>query len=116
MNLLQSFILSWLFLIWLIYIRYIHNGVDLSKGVDVAKSNNSKECIVCNFWYFDHEFNFQNSIHNGCHGLTMLNLNLINIAIITVKDVDYCCVMHDISKSDAIRLLKKCLLDDIGYI
>ena len=25
---------------------------DLSKGIDVAKSNNSKEWIICHYWFF----------------------------------------------------------------
>ena len=35
----------------------------------------------------------------------MLCLNLSDIVIITVKDADYPCIIHDISKSDAIHLL-----------
>ena len=46
----------------------------------------------------------------------MLCLNLSDIAIITVKNFDYCCVIHDISKSEAIHLLKKFALDDRGNI
>ena len=26
-----------------------YNRIDLSEGVDVGKSNNSKECIVCHY-------------------------------------------------------------------
>ena len=37
----------------------------------------------------------------SCHDLTMLCLNLSDIAIITVKGDDYCCIINDISKSDA---------------
>ena len=62
---------------------------DLSVGTDVAKSNNSIECIICHYWYFNHGFKFHNSACNGCHDLTMLCLNISNIAIITVKGVDY---------------------------
>ena len=45
----------------------------------------------------------------------MLRLNISDITIITVKLVNYCCIIHDISKSDAIILLENSLLDD-GYI
>ena len=38
-------------------------------------------------------FKFQNSICNGCHDLTMLCLNISNIAIITVKGVGYCIIV-----------------------
>ena len=29
---------------------------------------------------------------NGCHGLTMLSVNISDIAIITEKNVDYCVI------------------------
>ena len=46
----------------------------------------------------------------------MLCLNISDIALITVKGVDYCCIIHDISKSEAIHLLENSTLDDGGYI
>ena len=48
---------------------------------------------------FNHGFKFQNSVCDACHDLTMLCLNIGNIAIITVKCIDYCYIIHDISKS-----------------
>ena len=42
----------------------------------------------------------------------MLRVNLSDIAIITVKGVDYHCIIHDISKYDTIHLLKNSVLDD----
>ena len=58
---------------------------------------------------------FQDSVCNGCHNLTMLSVNISNIAIITAKNVDYCCIIHNISKSEATNLLKNSVLDDRGY-
>ena len=81
----------------------------------IDKSNDSKESIVCHYWYFNHGFKFQNSVCNGCHDLTVLFLNLSDIAIITVKDIDYRCVVHDISKAEAIHLLENSVLDCRGY-
>ena len=92
------------------------NETDLSLEIDVAKSNNSKECIISNFWYFNHRFKFQDPVCYGCHDLTMLFLNLSDIVIVTVKVIDYRCIIHDISKPDAIHLLENFALDDRGYI
>ena len=74
--------------------------IDLSERIDFPKSNNSKECIFCHYWYFDYAFKLQNSVCNGFHDLTMLCRKISNIAIITVKNVDYRCINHDISRSD----------------
>ena len=46
----------------------------------------------------------------------MMYKNISDIAIITVKGVDYHCIIFDISKSDATNLLENSVLDDIGYI
>ena len=46
----------------------------------------------------------------------MLCLNITDIVIITVKNVDYHCIMYNISKSEAINLLENSVLEDRGYI
>ena len=45
----------------------------------------------------------------------LLSVNC-DIAIITVKNVNYCCIIYNISKSEAINLLKISVLEDRGYI
>ena len=62
--------------------------------------------MVCHYWVFNHGFKFQNYVCNGCHDLTMLSINISNIAIITVKNIDYGCIIHNIRKSETINLLK----------
>ena len=47
---------------------------------------------------------------------TCLYLNISDISIITVKDVDYCCIIRNNSKSEAINLVKNSVLEDRGYI
>ena len=29
-----------------------YDRIDISKGIDINKSNASKECDTCNYWYF----------------------------------------------------------------
>ena len=60
-----------------------YDRIDISKGIDLAKSNSSK-CTICHYW-FNHGFNFQDYVCNGCHDLSMLSVNISNITIITVK-------------------------------
>ena len=35
-----------------------YDRTDLSKGIDVAKSNSSKEYMICCCWLFNHSFKF----------------------------------------------------------
>ena len=48
---------------------------------------------------FIHEFKFQDSVCDGCHELLKLSLNISDVAIITVRNVNYRYIIHDISKS-----------------
>ena len=44
---------------------------------------------VSHYWFFNHGFNFQDCECNGCHDLAMLSVYISDMAIITVKNVDY---------------------------
>ena len=44
----------------------------------------------------------------------MLCLNISDITI-TIKGIHYPCIIHDISKSDPLQLLKNSALDDHRY-
>ena len=66
--------------------------------------------LIMNLW------KSQDSVCNNCHHLTMLCLNVSDMTITTVKIVDYRCIIHNISKSEAINLLKNYILEDRGCI
>ena len=46
----------------------------------------------------------------------MLSVNISDIAIITIKNLDYRFIIHSISKSEAINVLKISILEDRGCI
>ena len=65
-----------------------YEKIDFSEGIDINKSNKSKECMICHYWYFKEiGFKFQPYACNGCHDLTVMVYDLENIAIINVKGV-----------------------------
>ena len=72
--------------------------------------------MICHYCFFNHGFEFQDYVCNGCHDLKILCLNISDITIITVKNVDYRCIIHNISKPEAINSLKNSVLEDCGYI
>ena len=51
---------------WVLQIFY-YDRTDVSKGIDPAKSNNSKE------WFFNHGFKFQDFACNDCYDFTILS-------------------------------------------
>ena len=78
-----------------------YDRIDISEGIDSTESNKSRECMICHYWFFNHGFKFQDYVCNGCHDLKMLSVNISDIVITTVKNVDYCCIVYNISKSEA---------------
>ena len=66
--------------------------------------------------FFSHGYKLQDYVFDGCRRLKILSLNIRDVAFITVKDVDYFCIIHNISKSEAIHLSKESVLDDRGHI
>ena len=56
----------------------------------------------------------QDSVNNGCNDLNMLCLNISDVIIITVKHVDYRCIIYNICKSEGINLLKNTMLENRG--
>ena len=72
--------------------------------------------MICHYFFFNHGFKFQHYVCNGCHDLTMLSVNISYIAIITVKNIDYRYIIHNISKSESINLSKNSLLENHGYL
>ena len=68
------------------------------------------------YWFLNHGFKFQDSVCNGCHVFTILIVNVSDIVIITIKNVHYRCIIHNISKSETINLLENSVLENCGYI
>ena len=81
--------------------------IDVSEGINVNKTRESKDCNICHYWYFlDKGFKFQPNVWNRFHDLLMMSMNLSNIATLNMKGSDYCCIISRIRKSEAINLLQ----------
>ena len=57
-----------------------YDRIDISEGIDPTKCNNSKECMICHYCFFNHGFKFEDAVCNGCHDLTTLSVNISDIA------------------------------------
>ena len=54
-----------------------YKRIDINKGIDLAKSNKSKECMIWHYWFFSHVFKFQDSVCSGCLDLSRLSVNVV---------------------------------------
>ena len=63
-----------------------YDGIDISGGINITKTNASKECKICHYWYFkDIGFKYEPHLFNGCHGLMQKAVSFNSIAIVYVK-------------------------------
>ena len=47
-----------------------YDRIDISEGIGTKKTSASKECNICQYWYFfDKNFNYDPHLCNGCHDL-----------------------------------------------
>ena len=83
-----------------------YDRIDISEGVDVNKTNLSKECDICHYWYFkDVGFKYGNYLWNGCHDLMQKAISFNNIAIVDVKGSAYRIHFWYMSKDDAVNII-----------
>ena len=90
-----------------------YDRIDISEGIDTNKTNASKECNICHYWYFlDKKFNYDPYLCNGCHDLMQKAMSPKNVAIVSIKGNDYRIHFSHISKNDAIALMTNSNLND----
>ena len=90
-----------------------YERIDISEGIDFDKTDKSKECMTCHYWYFkDIGYKYEPHVCNICHNLLMVVYDLKNFMILSIKGVDYRCYVLNMSRSDAINLLNNSWLDN----
>ena len=90
-----------------------YDRIGVSEGIDVNKTNASKEGDICHYWYFkDIGFQCEPYLYNGCHGFMQKALNFNDIAIVSIKGSDYRIHFWYMSKDDAISIIHNSDLND----
>ena len=90
-----------------------YNRIDISEGIDVNKTNLSKECDICHYWYFkDIGFNYDPYLCNGCHNLIQKAMSFNNVAAVYVKGSAYRINFWYMSKNDTINIMNASYLVD----
>ena len=90
-----------------------YERIDISEGIDVNKTNLSKECDICHYWYFkDISFKYESYLCNECHDLMQKVMGFNNIAIVYIKENAYTIQFWYMSKDDAINIMNSSNLVD----
>ena len=94
-----------------------YEKIDISEGIDIDKTNPSKECMICHYWYLkDVGFKFEPHGCNECHDVLTAAYELKSIAILSIKEVDFRCVLWSISRDEAVNRLNNSVLEDKGVL
>ena len=61
--------------------------IDITEGIDLNKTNKSRECMFCHYWYYlNKNFSYGPFTCHGCYSIVQRS-GFKNIAIIYVKKV-----------------------------
>ena len=90
-----------------------YGRIDISEGIDVNKTNLSKECDINHYWYFkDIGFKYEPYLCIGCYDLMQQAMSFKNIAIVYVKGNAYRINFWYMSKDDTINKMNGSVLFD----
>ena len=90
-----------------------YDRIDISEGVDVNKTNLSKECDICHYWYFKNiGFKHEPYLCNGCLVLMQKAMSFSDVAVVYVKGSAYRIHFWYKSKDDPINIMNGSNLTD----
>ena len=73
---------------------------DVSEGIDVNKTYQSKEYELCHYWFFkDVGFKFEQHVCNRCHDL----LTMGHMAILNTEGTTLGCLLRSTRKNEALN-------------
>ena len=92
--------------------------INVSEGIDVNKTNASKESDICHCWYFeDIGFKCEPCLCNGCHDLMRKAMSFNDVAIVYVKGNAYRTLFLVHEQNDAISIMNNSnLIDKKGVL
>ena len=80
--------------------------IDILEEIDVSKTNLSKECDICHYWYFkDIGFKYEPYLCNRCHDLIQKAMGFNSTAIVYIKGSAYRIHFEYMSEDDAINIM-----------
>ena len=87
-----------------------YQKIVVSEGIDINKTNASKEYELCHYWFFkDIGFKFEEHVCNKCH-------DLLTIAILNAKGAIFRCILMGIRKNEGLERLNNSVTCDRGVL
>ena len=94
-----------------------YDKINILEGIDINQTCASKECMFCHYQHFkDAGYKSEPYVCDKCHDVLMTAYQLKNIAILSVKGVDYRCILWGFSKNETVNILNNSVLEDKGVL
>ena len=94
-----------------------YQKIDISEGIDKNKTNASKECELCHYWFSkDIGVKFKEHVCDKCHDLLTIAYSLKDIAILNAKGATFRCILMGISKNEGLKRLNNSVTYNRGVM
>ena len=85
-----------------------YDKIDITEGIDLNKTNKSKEYTFCHYWYYlNKNFTYGPFTCDGCYNIVQKSIDFKDIAIVCVKKSACRVYFKDISKHKAKKIMNK---------
>ena len=85
-----------------------YDRIDISEGIDVDKTNESRECKFCHYWYFlNKNFSYGPFTCDGYYDIVQRSTDFKNIAIVHIKKTAYRICFQHMTKHKAKKIMNK---------
>ena len=84
-----------------------YDRINISEGIDVDKTDKSKECMFCHYWYI-----LNKKFKYGCYDIVQKSTDFKNITIVHVRKNAYRVYFPYMNKYKAKKLINKFNLID----
>ena len=79
-----------------------YKRINISEEIDLNKTNKSKECMLCHYWYFLHKnFSYGPYLCDDCFNFSQKSRDFKNSAIVHIKKNSYRIYLLCMSKRKA---------------
>ena len=79
-----------------------YDRIDISEGIDVDKTDRSRECKFCHYWCFlNKNFSYGPFTCDGCYDTVQRSTDFKDIAIVHIKNNVYRIYFQHMSKHEA---------------
>ena len=85
-----------------------YHKIDITEGIDLNKTNKSKECMFCHYWYYlNKNFSYGPFTCDGCYNIVQKSIDFKDVAIFYVKKTAYRVYFKDNSKHKGKKKMHK---------